>query len=132
MGGGDFGGRLVGQFELEAVKEQRQLRLRLGVAAQLQFAPVGGGDANVDHLNGGEFVEQTARGQAGGERFQAAAESDVQTIGEKGDEDVRLDAPGLLMVDRADGEVALQGSKRLLYLDQLDVVAPQGGGIALG
>ncbi len=31
-----FGGRLVGQFELEAVQKQRQFRLRLGVAGQLQ------------------------------------------------------------------------------------------------
>ena len=65
-------GRLAGQFELEAVKEQRQLGLGLGVASQLQFAAVGGGDVNVDHLNGGEFLEHAARGQARRERFQAA------------------------------------------------------------
>src|SRR5271157_6466719 len=46
--------------------------------------------------------------------------------------DVRLDAPLLLVVDRADGEVALERSKRFLHLNELDVVAPQGGGIALG
>ena len=73
MGGGDFGGRLVGQFELEAAKEQRQLGLGLGGAGQLQFAAVGGGDVNVDHLNGGEFLERAARGQARRQRFQAAA-----------------------------------------------------------
>ena len=105
MGGGDFGGRLVGQVELETVEEQRQFWGRPGVAGQLQFAAVGGGDVNVDHLNGGEFLERAARGQARRQRFQAAAEGDVQTIGEKGDEDVRLDAPLLLMVDRPDGEV---------------------------
>jgi len=44
LGGGDFGGRLVGQFELEAAKEKRQFGLRLGVAGELQFAAVGGGD----------------------------------------------------------------------------------------
>src|SRR5208283_5703506 len=87
---------------------------------------------NVDHLNGGEFLEHAARGQARREPFQAAAEGDVQTISEEGDEDVRLDALLFLMVDRADGEVALERSKRLLHLDQLEVEAPQGGGIALG
>jgi hypothetical protein len=38
----------------------------------------------------------------------------------------------LLVVDRPDGEVALERSKRFLHLNQLDVEAPQGGGIAFG
>jgi hypothetical protein len=42
------------------------------------------------------------------------AEGDVQAVGEEGDEDVGLDARRLLVVDRPDGEVALQGSKRFL------------------
>ncbi len=89
-----LGGRLVGQFDLEPVTEQGQIGLRLGVSGQLQFAAVGSGDENVDHLNGCEFLEHAARGQARREPFQAAAEGDVQTIGEEGDEDVRLGGPG--------------------------------------
>ena len=46
--------------------------------------------------------------------------------------DVGLDPPWLLMVDRPDGEVAFEGSKRFLDLDELEVVAPKRRGIALG
>jgi len=42
------------------------------------------------------------------------ADGDVQTIGEEGDEDVGFDAPGLLMMDRPDGEVALERLKCFL------------------
>ena len=38
----------------------------------------------------------------------------------------------LLVMDRPDGEIALQGSERLFDLNELDIVAPQRGGIALG
>jgi hypothetical protein len=113
-GGGDFWGRLVGQFELEPVEEQRQFGFGLGIAGQLQLAAVGSGDVDVDHLNGGEFLEQTARGQARRQSLQAMANGDVETIGEKGDEDVSFDALRLLVMDRTDGEIALQVSKRFL------------------
>ena len=124
-----LGGGWSGRFEPEAVRSSVSSGCGLGVAGQLQFAAVGSGDVDVDHLNGGEFLEQLRGVRPGRQRFQAAAEGDVQTIGEKGDEDVRLDAPGLLMVDRPDGEVAFERSKSFLDLDQLDVVAPQRGRI---
>jgi hypothetical protein len=41
-------------------------------------------------------------------------EGDVETIGEEGDEDVGFDALGLLMVDRPEGEIALEVSERSL------------------
>jgi hypothetical protein len=65
-----FGGNWsVGQVELEPAEEQRELGLWLGIAGQLQFTTAGGGDVDVDHLDGGEFLEQAARGQAGASPF---------------------------------------------------------------
>ena len=54
----------------------------------------------------------------------------MQAIGQERHEDVRLDAPFQLMMDRAEGQVVLQGLERRLDLDELDVEAPQLGGIA--
>jgi hypothetical protein len=47
---------------------------------------------HVNHLHGGELVEHGTRRKSRRQRFQSAAESGVQAIGEKGDENVRLDA----------------------------------------
>jgi len=85
-----------------------------------------------DHLNGGELLEQTARGEARRQSFQAKADGNVQAVGEEGDEDVRLDARRLLVMDRPDGEVALQGPKRFVDLNELQMVAPQRRRIAFG
>jgi hypothetical protein len=61
MGGGDFGGGWSGSSSLARLKEQRQFGLRLGGAGQLEFAAVSSARVNLDHLNGGEFVD-TLRG----------------------------------------------------------------------
>jgi hypothetical protein len=45
----------------------------------------------------------------------------VEAIGEKGDEDARLDARLVLVKDRPDGEVAFEVSERLLDADELEV-----------
>jgi hypothetical protein len=64
----------------------------------LQFAAVGRGDVHVDHLDDCEFLEQAARGQAWRQFFQAMANGDMKTIGEKGDEDVGVDALRFLVI----------------------------------
>ena len=76
MGGGDFGGGWSGSSSSRRLKEQRQFGLGLGGAGQLEFAAVSSAKVNVDHLNGGEFLEHAARGQARRERFQAATEGE--------------------------------------------------------
>ena len=50
----------------------------------------------------------------------------------RGDKDVGLDAPGLLMMDGPDGEVALERAKRFLHLNELQIVAPQCRRIVFG
>ncbi len=64
----------------------------LGGAAQDKGSAVGGGEVDVEHLDGGELVEHGSWGEAGGHQPEPGAQRDVQTIGEEGDEDVRLDA----------------------------------------
>jgi len=90
-------------------------RVPAGCSGSVRFAAVGGGDVHVDHLNGGEFFEQATRGQTRRQSFQTMADGDVEAVGEEGDEDVGFDALRLLMVDRPDGEIALEVSKRFLH-----------------
>jgi hypothetical protein len=84
---------------------------------------------DVDHLHGGKLFQHATRGQPGSERAQAARQSDVQAIGQEGDEDVRLDARLELVKDRPNREIALQILERLFYRDQQQIVAPQLGRI---
>jgi hypothetical protein len=86
---------------------------------------------HVDHLHGGELLQHAARRQTGRQRVQAPRKSDVQAIGQEGDEDVRLDAGLELVKDRPDGKVAFEVLERLLDRDQQQVVAPQLGRVFL-
>jgi len=56
----------------------------------------------------------------------------MQTVSEKGDEDVRFDARGILMEDGTNRQIAFEVLERLLDRDQLQIVAPQLGRIGLG
>src|ERR687896_1578253 len=55
-------------------------------------------------------------------------EGHLKTIRHKGDEDVRFDARVLLVVNRADGQVAFELFEGLLDLGQLNIVLPQQRG----
>jgi hypothetical protein len=64
-------------LELELVDQEAQLGFRLGVAGQHELAAVGGREMNVDHLDGGKFLESTAGGQPWCQRVKAALRRDV-------------------------------------------------------
>jgi hypothetical protein len=104
------------QNEFKLISEERELRFRLGLAGQHQFAAVSGREMHIDDLRGGEFFDGTARCQAGGQCMEAPAEGDVEAIGKEGDQDAHLDAHLFLVKDRANGEVALEVADRLLPL----------------
>ena len=57
--GGDFGWWLGRLLELELSDQKVEFRLRLGVAGQQQFASVSGRQMDIDHLDGGEFLQGT-------------------------------------------------------------------------
>jgi len=74
----------------------------VGVTGQADLAPVGGRQVNIDHLDGGEFFERTARGQPGRQGVKSTGQGDLHAVGQKGDEDVGLDPLLVLMEDRTD------------------------------
>jgi hypothetical protein len=49
---------------------------------------------HIDHLHGGELFQHAARRQPGRQRMQAPRKSDVQAIGQEGDEVNRTGFPG--------------------------------------
>src|SRR5208282_487788 len=71
-------------------------------------------------------------GKPGPRRGGVVAERDVETIGQEGDEDVRLDAVLELVVDRAQVQIVLHGLEGGLDLDELDVEPPQLGRVFAG
>ena len=102
---GDARWRLGRQVELELLHQNLLIGVEFGVAAQDQRAAIGGGEVNVEHLDGGELVEHGPRREAGGQRFEPGAQRDVQAVGKESDEDVRFDAVLELVVDRAELQI---------------------------
>src|SRR6266700_4229391 len=98
------------------------------MAAQDQGAAIGGGEVDVEHLDGGEDIEHGSWGEAGGHGPESGAERDVQAIGQEGDKDVGFDALLQLMMDRAQLQIVLQCLERRLDFDELNVELPQLGG----
>ena len=67
-GSGDSRRWLRWQGETEALEEEFLVDVGLSVSAQDQGSAVGGGEVDVEHLDGGEFVEHGPRGEAGSHR----------------------------------------------------------------
>ena len=105
-GGGDFGWWFGGQLQFQLLQQEAELGFGLGIAGEQQLAAVGGRQVDIDHLHSGELLQHTARRQPGRQRMQAPRKSDVQAIGQEGDEDVRLNAGLELVKDWPDREVA--------------------------
>jgi hypothetical protein len=68
---------------------------------------------DIDHLDSGEFLQDSAGGESGCQGAQPGLEGDLQAIGEEGDKDVCLDPAVQLVVDRADAQVTLELFERL-------------------
>ena len=84
---------LGGKRSLSCCSRSLVILLRLGVAGEDESAPVVGGEVNVQHLDGGELFRHGARRQSWRQRAQALLQRYLEAIGQKGHEDVRLDAP---------------------------------------
>jgi hypothetical protein len=129
--GGDFGGRLGGQLQFQFLQQQAEFGFGLGIAGEQQFAAVGGRQMHVDHLYGSKLLQHGSRRQTRRQRVQAPRQCHVQAIGQKGDEDMCLDAGLELVKDRPDREIALEVLERLLDRHQQQVMAPQLGRVFL-
>jgi hypothetical protein len=66
MGSSDTRQRLRRQVETELAEQHLLLGVWFGVAAQDQGSAIGCGEMDVEHLDGGEFVEHGAWRKAGG------------------------------------------------------------------
>ena len=84
---GDAGRWLWRQIELELLDQEPEFRLRLCVAGQQQLASVGGRQKDIDHLDGGELFEGTARSQSWCQSMQATLQRDLQAIGQERNKD---------------------------------------------
>jgi hypothetical protein len=104
----DARGRLGRQVELELLRQHLLFGVEFGVTVQDQRTAIGGREEDVEHLDGGEFVEHGPRREAGGQRLELGAQRDVQAVGEEGDEDVRFDAVLKLVIDRAELQIVLE------------------------
>jgi len=106
-----LGGGLRWQAELEPVDQKLEFGFGVSVTGEPDLAPVGGRQMNIDHLDGGELFQRTARGQPGRQSMKATRERDLQAVGQEGDEDVGFDPLLVLMEDRPDRQIALRFRK---------------------
>ena len=56
---------LCRQLQIELVQQQSVLRIRPGMARQDEMPAIGRRQMHIDHLEGGERLQDGARGQAG-------------------------------------------------------------------
>ena len=109
------------------LKEDFLVGLGLGVAAQDQGASIGGWEVNIEHLDGGELVEDGARSQPRSQRTQTGTQSHVQAVGQKRDKDMGFDAILAPMEDGTQTEIVLKAFEDGFNFDQLDVEASSTG-----
>lgn len=102
MGRVDFRGSLFRQSEGELLEKKEKVRFGMGVAGENDFASIGGGQMDIEHLQGGELFEDRAWGESAGPGFEAGLEGDLKAVGQEGDNDVGFDTFLTLVVDGPD------------------------------
>ena len=120
-GGTDAWRRLRRQGEIELFEQDFVIGFGLGVTAQDELSTVGGRKVHIEHLNGGGLVEHCPRGKSRRQGAQSGAQSHLQAISDKGDENVGLDAMLELVKDGTQLQVVFEIFERCLDLDQLNV-----------
>ncbi len=117
------------EFELELLKQDLLIFFRFRVARQNESATISGRQMHIDHLQGGELLQNSPRCQSRRQGAQPMFQRDLQAVSDKRNEDVGIDTILALMVDRADGKVVFEFLEGLLDFGELKVVFPQFGGI---
>jgi len=74
--------------------------------------PIGGWQMHVHHLDAGEFLQHRAWRESRSQGAQPLLECRLQAVGNESNEDVRLDAVVLLVMDRTDRQVILEFLER--------------------
>lgn len=122
-----FWGSLFRQSEGELLEKKEKVRFGMGVAGENDFASIGGGQMDIEHLHGGELFEDRAWGESAGPGFEAGLEGDLKTVGQEGDKDVGFDPFLTLVVDGPDGQIAFEFLEGLFDLCELQVIFPKFG-----
>ena len=112
------GQRLFRQAQFQLIQKQLVIPFGLSVSGQHQVAAVGGRQMHIDHLQGGEFFQDRPGRQPRRPRPGQVLQGHMQTVGDEGHEDVRLDPVLALVEDRPDGQIVLEFLERLLDLGQ--------------
>lgn len=102
-----------------------EIVIGLGVAREDDLASVGKRQMSVEYLDGGELLEDSTCGEPRSQFTQALALGDLKTVGNKGDENVSLDAMLKLVIDGPYGEISLEGAKSFFDLSELHVEFPE-------
>jgi len=129
---GDARGWLAGQNELEFFDKDFGFCFWLGVAGKDQASSVKGRDVDIDHLDGGQCVQDGHRGEAGSMNHEPVFQRYLQTVGQEGDQDMGVGAVLQLVVEGTYAEIAFQGAEHGFDLRQLYVARPEQGGISTG
>jgi len=87
---------------------------------------------HVEHQKARERRQHFARGQTQRVGFQPFAQRDLQAIGQKAHQNVRLNARLDVVADRAQAQVAFQGLEDAFDLAQLQVAFPERSGLLAG
>jgi hypothetical protein len=87
---------------------------------------------DIDHPDGGAFLQGGPWGQARREGAQTGLQGDLETIGEEGDENVRFDPSIHLVVNRPNTQVTFEFFERLFDFGRLDIPGPELDGIVAG
>lgn len=107
---------MIGQPELQLGQKQLLIGVRLGIARKDQNATIGGRHPHIDPLDWRELLQGGTRGQSRGQRLEAMCQGDLQAVGDEGHLDMGLDAFVGLVVNGANGQVALELLECLLDL----------------
>ena len=78
MSGGEAWRGLCRQLQIELVQQQSVLPVRPGMARQDELPAIGRRQMHIDHLEGGERLQDGAKGQAGGVRPGQVLQGDEQ------------------------------------------------------
>src|ERR1035441_2279287 len=114
------------------MEKHQVVLLRLRVSRQDQQPPIGCRHPYIHHLQRGHLLHHGSRSQPRRQSPQALPECDVETVRQERDEDMRLDAGVLLVINGPDGQVVLQIPKDRFDLRELNIVLPQQGRIFPG
>lgn len=89
------------------MQQELVVPIRLGVSRQDEMTPVGSGQVNIHHPDGGELFQYFPRSQAGGMGSGKILQGDLEAVGHERQEDMGLDPLLLLLEHRPDGKVML-------------------------